>query len=249
MRSVSQASAVMSRAPDAEQPRGDVGDALGGAVDVESRAAEGAGAGDERPARPGTRRRRARARRARRGLATGTSSALADDRGRGRPVDAEPGDARGDVLDHDVLGDDELLEAGGDGRPRHRRHVQQQRLARGQDPQVADHPALRRQIGGIAALAGLQGGDVVGDQALQPGHPIRPGQAEPALPRSIHDDRARARGVIPRHGAHRMLDSYDTGSPRGRDPHGLRAAPLAGGGPGRHLLHLRAGPAHRQSRR
>ena len=133
---------------------------------------------------------------------------LADDRGRGRPVDAEPGDAGGDVLDHHVLGDDELLEAGGDGRPRHRRHVEQQRLARGQDPQVADHPALRRQIGGVAALAGLQGGDVVGDQALQPGHPIRPGQAQPALPRSIHDDRARACGVIPRHGAHhRMLDS------------------------------------------
>ena len=50
----------------------------------------------------------------------------------------EPGDAGGDVLDDDVLGDDELLEAGGDGRPRQRRrHVQQQRLARGQNPQVA----------------------------------------------------------------------------------------------------------------
>ena len=139
----------------AEQPGDDVGDALGGAIDVEARTRQGVAAGDEHrrvleldvdvrvlgePGEGGDRH----------------VERLADDRGRGRPVDAEAGDARRDVLDDHVLGDDELLEAGGDGRPGHRRHVQQQRLARGQDPQVADHPALRRQVGGIAALAGLQ---------------------------------------------------------------------------------------------
>jgi len=60
------------------------------------------------------------------------------------------------------------------------RVVQQDHVPQFVDPEIGDHPALRRQIGRIAPLARLQSGDVVGEQTMEIGRSIL----------ARHDDKA-----------------------------------------------------------
>lgn len=89
--------------------------------------------------------------------------------------------AGGIAHDH-VLHDDEQLELRRDVGERHVRDIDEHLVVVDQHDHVGHHASLRRQVACIGPHAGSQGGDVVGQQALQPRRPIGTGHDE--APRS-----------------------------------------------------------------
>ena len=106
----------------------------------------------------------------------------------------------GDVAELDVLREDELIELGEHRRRDVAGHRQQDHIAELVDEQIRDHPALRREIGGVASPAGLERDDVVREQALQIGRAILPGHDDAAAIRAIDQAGASSRCLVRRLG-------------------------------------------------
>ena len=90
------------------------------------------------------------------------------------------GERRADVLNLDVLAEDEVGQALADAFAGGRRQIDDESIAELRHPHVADHPPLRREQRGVAAGAGREPGDIVGQQAVQIGPSIGAAKLQPA---------------------------------------------------------------------
>jgi hypothetical protein len=95
-----------------------------------------------------------------------------------------------DVLYGRVFAEDEVREMRRDARGQVAGNVEPDRIAALQDLHVGDHASLRRQQRGVAARAGRQGSDVVGEQPLQVRQAVAPGQPNQPPRAPIENGRA-----------------------------------------------------------
>ena len=76
-------------------------------------------------------------------------------------------------------------------------HDEQHHVAQFVDVQIRDHPALRGQVCGVAALARLERHDIVRQQSLKIRRAVGAGDDNPAITRAIDHGRSLAGRLVP----------------------------------------------------
>ena len=140
-----------------------------------------------------------------------------------RSVQTVTGPGPAQVLEADVLGEHERVEALDQARARPPVDVQEQRVAGVQHVEVEDHPALRREPRRVAALALGQGLDVVRQEPLQEAGPVGSPHGDEAAVRAVGQSGAGPEGEVVA-GIH-MFVTRRPGPPSRRPPAGTRSRP------------------------
>jgi hypothetical protein len=119
-----------------------------------------------------------------------------------RPVHVDHHQPIGHVLDLRVLGKQESIQSlakiGGEAAG----HVEDGEVPAVDHPQVGDHPALRRQLGGITHCSYGQRQHIVGEQSLQPDEAIGASHLQRATVSPADDGRAASEGLVAVEGKH-----------------------------------------------
>ena len=120
----------------------------------------------------------------------------ADDGGGLGALDAEEAVVGGGVDNLDVVGDEVFFEAGGDFGGEAGFEVEEEFLGEAVDVEVAFHLALQGGEGGVAALAGAEFFDVVGDLAVEVAGAVGTDEAKAGAAAEVEDGGALAKGGV-----------------------------------------------------